>query len=458
MCGIAGYVSLSGAVVDPGRAREMIATLRHRGPDDVGVAVSGPAALAAARLSILDVSGGHQPMAVDGGGVTVVQNGEIYNYLELRDALVRGGRAFRTSSDTEVVAALYAELGDAAFERMRGMFAIAIWDAPRRRLVLARDRVGKKPLYYMQTGDCFLFASEPKALLAVLPRVPDVSMSALLEFLTFGYVAGDGAIFSGMSRLEPGTTLVLEPPNAPRVVRYWTWPSPSLMEIPEPEYLERLGAELDEAVRIRLRSDVPLGAFLSGGLDSATVLALMARHSSRPVKTFSIGFGDAEYDELAAARATAGAFGADHHEWRIEPDCVKVAEKLAAYYDEPFADASAIPTLLRRGAREAARDRLSHRRRRRRALRRLPSVRAGARPLDERGKPRDARAGRAWRAMDADPRTRQGAARHPRARARGVVRLAADGVPRLSPAADCHTGSDRGDVASCRKTKPSRIC
>jgi asparagine synthase (glutamine-hydrolysing) len=344
MCGIAGYVSTSGAVVDPGRAREMIATLRHRGPDDVGVAVSGPAALAAARLSILDVSGGHQPMAVDGGGVTVVQNGEIYNYIELRDALVRGGRAFRTSSDTEVVAALYAELGDAAFERMRGMFAIAIWDAPRRRLVLARDRVGKKPLYYMQTGDRFLFASEPKALLAVLPRVPDVSMPALLEFLTFGYVAGEGAIFSGMSRLEPGATLVLEPPNAPRVGRYWTWPSSSLMEIPEPEYLERLGAELDEAVRIRLRSDVPLGAFLSGGLDSATVLALMARHSSRPVKTFSIGFGDPEYDELAAARATARAFGADHHEWQIAPDCVKVAEKLAAYYDEPFADASAIPT------------------------------------------------------------------------------------------------------------------
>jgi len=346
MCGIAGYVSTTGAAADAGPAWDMVATLRHRGPDDVGVAVKGPAALAAARLSILDVSGGHQPMAVDGGGVTVVQNGEIYNYVELRDALMRGGRAFSTSSDTEVIAALYAELGDAAFERMRGMFAIAIWDAPRRRLVLARDRVGKKPLYYMQTGDRFLFASEPKALLAALPRVPGVSMSALVEFLTFGYVAGEGAIFCGMSRLEPGTTLVVEPPNAPRVVRYWTWPSSSLIEVPEAEYLERLAAELDEAVRIRLRSDVPLGAFLSGGLDSATVLALMTRHSSQPVKTFSIGFGDPEYDELAAARATARAFGADHHEWQIAPDCVKVAEKLAAYYDEPFADASAIPTFF----------------------------------------------------------------------------------------------------------------
>jgi len=346
MCGIAGYLSTSGAAASAGPAWEMIATLRHRGPDDVGVSVSGPAALAAARLSIIDVAGGHQPMAVDGGRVTVVQNGEIYNYIELRDELVRKGRALTTSSDTEVIAALYADVGEAAFERMRGMFAIAIWDAPRRRLVLARDRVGKKPLYYMQTGDRFLFGSEPKAILAALPSVPDVSRPALLEYLTFGYVAGDGAIFSGMSRLEPGATLVLEPNHAPRVARYWTWPTPSEVEAPEEEYLERLGAELDEAVRIRLRSDVPLGAFLSGGLDSAAVLALMTKHSTRPVQTFSIGFGDPEYDELAAARATARAFGADHHEWQVSPDCMKIAEKLVVYYDEPFADASAIPTFF----------------------------------------------------------------------------------------------------------------
>jgi asparagine synthase (glutamine-hydrolysing) len=346
MCGIAGYLSTSGAAAAAGPAWEMIATLRHRGPDDVGVSVSGPAALAAARLSIIDVSGGHQPMAVDGGRVTVVQNGEIYNYIELRDELVRKGRTLTTSSDTEVIAALYADVGLAAFERMRGMFAIAIWDAPRRRLVLARDRVGKKPLYYMQAGDRFLFGSEPKAILAALPRIPDVSRPALLEYLTFGYVAGDGAIFDGMSRLEPGATLVLEPPHTPRVARYWTWPTPSEVDAPEEKYLERLGAELDEAVRLRLRSDVPLGAFLSGGLDSAAVLALMTKHSSRPVQTFSIGFGDPEYDELEAARATARAFGADHHEWQVTPDCMKIAEKLAVHYDEPFADASAIPTFF----------------------------------------------------------------------------------------------------------------
>jgi asparagine synthase (glutamine-hydrolysing) len=346
MCGIAGYVSISRAPVDAERAREMIATLRHRGPDEAGVSVSGPAALGAARLSIIDVAGGHQPMAVDGGRITVVQNGEIYNYVELRDELLKRGRRFATSSDTEVIAALYAEHGEEAFARMRGMFAIAIWDRARMRLVLARDRVGKKPLYYMQDGDRFLFASEPKAMLAVLPRVPDISIEALLEFLTFGYVAGDAAIFSGMSRLPPGATLVLEPPGVPRITRYWTWPRSSDAEVPEAEYLERLAAELEEAVRIRLRSDVPLGAFLSGGLDSATILALMAKHSSRPVQTFSIGFGDPEYDELAAARETARTFGADHHEWQVTPDCIKVAATLAAYCDEPFADPSAIPTFF----------------------------------------------------------------------------------------------------------------
>src|SRR5207248_5596918 len=236
MCGIAGIVSKSGAPASGATAAAMIATLRHRGPDDTGIWSGGAAALGAARLSVIDVAGGHQPIAVDAGRIVVVQNGEIYNYVELRRDLERRGRSFATASDTEVIAALYAEHGEAAFERMRGMFAIAIWDAPRQRLVLARDRVGKKPLYYMQSADAFLFASEPKAILAVLPAVPDISMPALLEFLTFGYVAGGGAIFSGMSRLEPGAMLVLEPSHAPRVSRYWTWPTYRETAMPEAEY------------------------------------------------------------------------------------------------------------------------------------------------------------------------------------------------------------------------------
>jgi asparagine synthase (glutamine-hydrolysing) len=344
MCGIAGYVSEGSAIAEPDLVSEMIAALRHRGPDDAGVWTDGRAALGAARLSIIDIAGGHQPVSVDSGRITVVQNGEIYNFVELRRELERRGRSFATASDTEVIARLYAEEGEAAFDRMRGMFAIAIWDAARERLVLARDRVGKKPLYYMRAEGLFLFASETKAILSALSRTPEVAAAPLVEFLTFGYVAGDQSIFSGMLRLPPGTVLTLDRGQTPRVRRYWTWPRDADGGIPEREYLERLGAELDESVRIRLRSDVPLGAFLSGGLDSAAVLALMTKHSSRPVQTFSIGFGDPEYDELAAARATARAFGAEHHEAVVTPDCVGIADRLAMHYDEPFADASAIPT------------------------------------------------------------------------------------------------------------------
>jgi asparagine synthase (glutamine-hydrolysing) len=345
VCGIAGCLSLNGDAPDRARVAAMIATLRHRGPDDTGLAVDGPAALAAARLSIIDVAGGHQPIAID-GGITVAQNGEIYNFVELRQELELAGRVFRTASDTEVIAHLYAVHGIGAFERMRGMFAIAIWDRANARLVLARDRVGKKPLYVLVRGTELLFGSEAKAILAALPTVPDIDPGAMVDFFTFGYVAGPQAIFAGMRRLEPGTALVAELPSGSiQTTPFWRWPSaPADAVMSEPEAIERLRAELDEAVRIRLRSDVPLGALLSGGMDSAAVLALMARHTSRRVQTFTIGFGDPHYDEVAEARATAAHFDADHHEQIVAPDCVRVAETLADHYDEPFADASAIPT------------------------------------------------------------------------------------------------------------------
>ena len=323
----------------------MIATLAHRGPDDRGVFVDGGVGLAAARLSIIDVAGGHQPVSV-ADGITVAQNGEIYNYVELGDELTRGGRRLATSSDTEVIAHLYATEGLASLKRLRGMFAIAIWDGPRRRLILARDRVGKKPLYVFNHGERLVFASETKAILHATAESPAINPAALLEFFTFGYVAGSSAIFKGMERLEPGTALIVDV-AAGRISRerYWSWPAQPAAELrSEAEVIERLRHEIDEAVRIRLRSDVPLGAFLSGGMDSAAVLSAMARHSARPVKTFTIGFGDPEYDELDDARSTAAAFGAEHHEQVVSPDAVKVAEALAHYYDEPFADASAIPT------------------------------------------------------------------------------------------------------------------
>jgi asparagine synthase (glutamine-hydrolysing) len=345
MCGIAGVVSLAGRPADRECLEGMIATLTHRGPDDRGVFVDGSVGLAAARLSIIDVAGGHQPVSV-ADGITVAQNGEIYNYVELADELTRSGRRLATSSDTEVIAHLYAVEGLAALTRLRGMFAMAIWDAPRRRLILARDRVGKKPLYVFTQGDALVFASETKAILHATGESPAINPAALLEFFTFGYVAGSSAIFKGMERLEPGTALVVDVATGRTTrERYWSWPAELAGDgQSEEEVIDRLRHEIDEAVRIRLRSDVPLGAFLSGGMDSAAVLSVMARHSARPVKTFTIGFGDPEYDELDDARATAAAFGAEHHEQVVSPDAVKVAEALAHHYDEPFADASAIPT------------------------------------------------------------------------------------------------------------------
>jgi asparagine synthase (glutamine-hydrolysing) len=345
MCGIAGYLRFDDVPAARERVQRMVATLRHRGPDDVGVFTDGPAGLGAARLSIIDVAGGHQPLAVDEGAITVAQNGEIYNYVELQRELASNGARFQTACDTEVIGHLYARRGTAAFERLRGMFAIAIWDRERRQLALARDRVGKKPLYFARTGRELLFASEPKAMLAVLDRAPDVFGPALLSFLTFGYVAGDDSIFTGMSRLEPGSWMQLSADGRATTGRYWEWPSPGVSDaLSHEEAVERLREELREAVRIRLRSDVPLGAFLSAGIDSATVLALMTELSPRPVRTFTIGFGDPDYDELEGARSTATHFGADHTEWIVTPDAVKVAERLSRYYDEPFADASSVPT------------------------------------------------------------------------------------------------------------------
>jgi asparagine synthase (glutamine-hydrolysing) len=346
MCGIAGFVSVSGRPADGRRLGRMVGTLRHRGPDDQGGCVQGPAAIGAARLSVIDVAGGHQPITIDAGAVTVVQNGEIYNYVELREELARAGHRTATASDTEVIAHLYAAEGVAGFRRMRGMFAVAIWDAPRQRLVLARDGVGKKPLYYLEHRSEWLFGSETKAILAALDEVPAVNAAALLSFFTFGYVAGGAAIFEGMRRLEPGTALIIDArTGTSSVERFWSWPDGRVSDArDEAEGIEELRAELADAVRIRLRSDVPLGAFLSGGMDSAAVLALMASQSSRPVQTFTIGFGDPDYDELAEARRTAAAFGADHHEQIVTPDAVRVADALAVHYDEPFADSSAIPT------------------------------------------------------------------------------------------------------------------
>jgi asparagine synthase (glutamine-hydrolysing) len=257
----------------------MVATLPHRRPDARGLFTDQTAALGAARLSIIDVEGGHQPLSIDGGATTVVQNGEIYNYVELREDLERAGRRFTTACDTEVIAHLYATEGVAGFQKMRGMFAVAIWDAARLQLVLVRDRVGKKPLYYFQKNGELIFGSETKAILAALPDVPGVNAEALLTFFTFGYVAGAQSAFDGMTRLVPGTALTVDVrAGTTRAEPFWRWPEPPARDVmPEADAIERLRAELTEAVRIRMRSDVPLGAFLRRGMDPPAVLALMTQ-------------------------------------------------------------------------------------------------------------------------------------------------------------------------------------
>jgi asparagine synthase (glutamine-hydrolysing) len=345
MCGIGGKLYF-----DPERSVEhevlerMNAALAHRGPDDAGIYCDGPVGLAHRRLSIIDLSpAGHQPMANEDGTIWIVFNGEIYNFQELRPDLLQRGHRFRSQTDTEVLLHLYEECGVECLHRLRGMFAFAIWDGLRRRLFLARDRLGKKPLCYQQDGEAFRFASEVKAILqdpAVEPRPDPVGIG---QYLTYGYVPGSASAFQGVRRLPPAHFLVWEGGRT-QVTRYWRLRRDRKERRSEAEWCEEILERLEEAVRLRLISDVPLGAFLSGGIDSSAVVALMSRASGRAVKTFSIGFDEPEYDELAYARQVAERFGTEHHESVVRPDAMAVLPKLAWHYDEPFADSSAVPT------------------------------------------------------------------------------------------------------------------
>jgi len=334
----------------------MIGTLRHRGPDDEGVWTDGLGALAHARLSIIDLSpAGHQPIASADGEVWLTYNGEIYNFQELRDELAAIGYVFRSRTDSEVIANGWHAWGPRLFGRLRGMFALALWDRRSRRLVLARDRVGKKPLYYAPpeavNGQAFLFGSEIKALLAWpgLARIPN--LGAIDHYLTLQYVPAPDTAFAGIKRLPPAHYLVVGADaegrwHEPELVRYWELPEPQTSRAPpDPAALQReLVAHLEEAVRLRMIADVPLGAFLSGGVDSSAVVAMMARAGAGPVKTFSIGFPAKEYDETRYARLVAERYGTEHEEFIVEPDAVAILPRLVWHYGEPFADPSAIPT------------------------------------------------------------------------------------------------------------------
>jgi asparagine synthase (glutamine-hydrolysing) len=345
MCGIAGIVGAKDdGRIDRTAIHRMCETIIHRGPDGEGLFVNQGVSLGMRRLSIIDLDGGSQPIFNEDRSVCVVFNGEIYNFKELRQQLENRGHRFSTNTDTEVIVHLYEDYGANCVHKLRGMFAFAVYDERRRSLLLARDRLGIKPLHYAQVGEILFFASEIKAILAVAPSLAEVSQDALSQYFYFGYVPDPRTAFSQIHKLSPGHLLEFERGEV-RVRQYWDLPrygtySPSNEE----ECLEQLEEHLNEAVRIRMIADVPLGALLSGGTDSSTIVALMSRASSRPVKTFSIGFKHSDFDEAPFARMVAQHFGTEHHELVLEPDVVETIQTLTSFLEEPFGDSSMLPT------------------------------------------------------------------------------------------------------------------
>ncbi len=347
MCGIAGY---AGRPRSPSQMRAdvkaMCDAIRHRGPDDYGAFVAEGVALGMRRLSIIDLATGQQPIRNEDGTVTLVFNGEIYNYRDLTRRLIDRGHRFTSVSDTETLAHLYEDLGVGLVHELNGMFAFAIWDSERSQLLLARDRLGIKPLYFWPSEGGVAFASELKSFLALDDFVGSIEPEAMAYYLALGYVPEPLSIYRGVRKLEPGQLLTWSAGEGIRVERYW---SPVVEQDPEigpEEAVEAVRELLEDAVRARLVADVPLGAFLSGGIDSSAVVATMARLMDRPVKTFSIGFEEPEFNEAGDARIVADALGTDHTELIVRPDVDTLIERVATSFDEPFSDSSAIPTFL----------------------------------------------------------------------------------------------------------------
>jgi asparagine synthase (glutamine-hydrolysing) len=354
MCGIAGLLNTDrSSGLDKAIVHRMCQTIVHRGPDDEGIYVQGGVGLGMRRLSIIDVAGGCQPIHNEDRTVWVVFNGEIYNFPELRRQLEQSGHRFYTNTDTEVIVHLYEDLDGDCVQRLRGMFAFAIFDERRQKLMLARDRLGIKPLHYASTPERLLFGSEIKAILAAAPELNEVNPQALLDFFYFGYIPEPATAFKRIQKLPPGH-LALWANGHMTVRQYWDVPAYSVCEPrSEEECLEELETRLAEAVRMRLISDVPLGALLSGGVDSSLIVALMARASNAPVKTFSVGFSKSDFNEAQHARRVARCFGTEHHELHVEPNIAQTLDALTRSLEEPFGDSSMIPTFyISRLARE----------------------------------------------------------------------------------------------------------
>lgn len=346
MCGICGIAySDRRRPIDVSALRRMNEALVHRGPDDEGIFVGASVGLAMRRLSIIDLEGGHQPVQSEDGNVQLVFNGEIYNYRALRAELERRGHRFATHSDTETIVHGYEEYGDQVFEQLRGMFAVAIWDARAEKLVLATDRFGIKPLYYAATPAGLVFASELAALRRGLALPEEIDLAALAKYFTFGYIPHPATVFAGIKKLCPASLLTWSPERQPELRTYWSPPiATNLAPGARAAGGERLREVLRDAVRCHLESDVPVGVFLSGGMDSASIVALMSEVTSEPIRTFSIGFEEQSHSELELARLVANRFRTDHTEIVVKPDAAGVLPTLVRHFGEPFADSSALPT------------------------------------------------------------------------------------------------------------------
>ncbi|MGI8787737.1 MAG: asparagine synthase (glutamine-hydrolyzing) [Pyrinomonadaceae bacterium] len=350
MCGIAGFISKQRDA--PAAEREMLLdamckVITHRGPDEQGATIEGRAALGMRRLAIIDLKCGQQPISTEDGNLIIVFNGEIYNYRELKTELESLGHRFKTNSDTETILLAYRQFGADCLQKLRGMFAFAIWNKREESLFIARDRVGKKPLFYSMTerGN-FVFGSELKVLLTHGEVKKEIDFAALDAYLTFGYVPEEFCIFKNVEKLAPGHFLIFKDGKI-ETKKYWDFQYTKITEVKsETEYVERLRELLKEAVKIRLISEVPLGAFLSGGVDSSTIVGLMSQISDAPVKTFSIGFNEDSFNELKYARLAAEHFHTEHHEFVVTPDLVEIVDELVWHFDEPFADPSSLPTFM----------------------------------------------------------------------------------------------------------------
>jgi asparagine synthase (glutamine-hydrolysing) len=345
VCGIAGMMGRQDEQVHAEQVHRMCQTIVHRGPDDEGIYARGPVGLGMRRLSIIDLSGGRQPIHNEDHSVWVVFNGEIYNFHELRCELEARGHSFYTHSDTEVIVHLYEEMGAECLSKLRGMFAIAIYDERKKSLLLGRDRLGKKPLYYAEHQGRLYFGSEIKTILAVAPELAQVDPEGVLDFLYFGYILDPRSAFQGIRKLPAGHWIEFKNSSLGAAQQYWDVPAYGTYQpANEEECLRELETRLEDAVRVRLIADVPLGALLSGGVDSSIVVALMARASSSPVKTFSIAFNNEKFSESDHARTVAKRFGTEHHELVVEADIEQTIDHLTRTLEEPFGDSSMIPT------------------------------------------------------------------------------------------------------------------